>query len=70
MSGTSCSTGAKVAIAFYHCRLKHGKAGRCSGGVLGFTCSEQRNSIPTEIDARVTCKHSSEKVVHTYQQDI
>jgi hypothetical protein len=69
VSGTNCSTGTKVAFAYYRCRTRHGKAGRCSGGVLGFSCSEHRNSIPTEIDARVTCRRRHETVIHTYQQD-
>jgi hypothetical protein len=66
---TSCATGSKVAIAYYHCRVKHGLSGRCVGGVLGFRCSEKRVSIPTEIDARVTCRRHDETVVHTFQQD-
>jgi hypothetical protein len=70
VKNTSCSTGSRVAVAYYRCRLRHGKAGRCSGGVLGFSCSERRVSISTEIDARVTCRHSKEEVVHTYQQNL
>jgi hypothetical protein len=69
VSGTSCTTGDKLAFAYYRCRLAHGKAGTCHTSVLGFTCREQRNSIPTEIEARVTCRKNSETVVHTYQQD-
>jgi hypothetical protein len=70
VSGTTCTTGKDVAVAYYHCRLAHGGVkGRCPGGVLGFKCTEVRNSIPTEIDARVTCTKGHEKVVHTYQQD-
>lgn len=69
VTGTSCATGSKLAIAYYKCRTRSGPAGRCSGSVLGFTCHEQRNSIPTEIDARVTCKRHGATVVHTYQQD-
>jgi hypothetical protein len=69
VSGASCATGDKVAFAYYRCRLQHGKAGTCHGGVLGFSCREQRNSIPTEIEARVTCRKGSATVVHTYQQD-
>lgn len=69
VTGTSCATASKVAIAYYHCRTRHGVAGRCSGGVLGFSCSEHRNAIPTEIDARVTCRRRHETVIHTYQQD-
>jgi hypothetical protein len=70
VSGTTCATGKQVAIAYYHCRLRDGVKGRCEGGVLGFRCTEKRVSIPTEIDARVTCVKGSEKVVHTYQQDV
>ena len=69
VSSATCATGSKVAIAYYHCRLRNGVKGRCQGGVLGFRCTEKRVSIPTEIDARVTCVKGSEKVVHTYQQD-
>jgi hypothetical protein len=70
VSGTTCATGKKVAIAYYHCRIKHGGVkGRCPGGVLGFHCSVVSDSIPTEIDARVTCTYKHETVVHTYQQD-
>ena len=66
----SCATGKKVAIAYYNCRLRHGKAGRCHSKVLGYTCKETRNSIPTEIDARVTCRLHRKTVIHTYQQDL
>ena len=69
VSSTTCATGNKVAIAYYRCRLRNGVKGRCEGGVLGFRCTEKRVSIPTEIDARVTCVKWSERVVHTYQQD-
>jgi hypothetical protein len=37
--------------------------------VLGYSCSERRNTIPTEIDARVTCRRGSKRVVYTYQQN-
>jgi hypothetical protein len=70
VTGTSCATGSKVAIAYYRCRTRSGAAGRCHSSVLGFHCSEKRNSIPTEIDARVTCRRQHETVTHTYQQDI
>jgi hypothetical protein len=65
---TTCATGRKLEVAFYHCRLKHGLRGRCSG-VLGYKCTEKRVSIPTEIDARVTCTRGSKKILHTYQQN-
>lgn len=69
VAGTSCATGRKVALSYYRCRLRHGVRGRCTSRVLKYTCSETRNTIPTEIDARVTCRRGSAKVTHTYQQD-
>jgi hypothetical protein len=69
VKGTSCATGKKIALAYYHCRLRHGKKGRCASKVLGYRCKETRNSIPTEIDARVTCTRGARKVTHTYQQN-
>ena len=70
VTGTGCTTGKRVALAHYRCRTKHGKKGRCSSRVRGFRCSENRNSIPTEINSRVTCKDGGKKVVFTYQQNI
>jgi hypothetical protein len=68
-SGVSCSTASRVAIAYYHCRLHGGGIqGRCRGRVDGFSCNELRRAIPTEIDARVTCRRARQQVVHTYQQ--
>ena len=70
VSGTTCATGVAVAFAYYRCRTRSGPAGRCTTPVLGFRCHEIRNSIPTEIDARVTCTRPRATVVHTYQQDL
>ena len=68
--GTSCATGKQLALAYRRCRIRHGGVkGRCPGGVMGYSCKEKRTSIPTEIDARVTCVRGSRKVVHTYQQN-
>ncbi|HYM54673.1 MAG TPA: hypothetical protein VES97_04880 [Solirubrobacteraceae bacterium] len=69
VSGTSCATGDKLVLAYYRCRTRSGPAGTCHSTVLGYTCHEQRNSIPTEIDARVVCRRRSATVVHTYQQN-
>jgi hypothetical protein len=66
----SCRTGRSVALAYYRCRTRNGPKGRCSERVMRFRCSERRNSIPTEIDARVTCKRGSATVTHTYQQNV
>lgn len=65
----SCKTGRKVALAFYKCRHKKGKEGRCTDKVLGYSCKEnKRTKVPTEINARVTCTRGARRVVHTYEQ--
>jgi hypothetical protein len=70
VTGVDCATGTKLVNAYYKCRIaKGGKKGTCPA-VMGYKCKEKRNSIPTEIDAQVTCTSGSKKVVHTYQQDI
>jgi hypothetical protein len=69
-TGTGCASANRLVLAYYRCRIKHGKAGRCTSTVLGYRCTEKRNSIPTEIDARVTCRRGGAKVIHTYQQDL
>jgi hypothetical protein len=69
VTNTSCTTGRELVFAYYHCRLRRGKAGTCHSTMLGFSCREQRRSIPTEIDARVTCRRGGATVIHTYQQD-
>jgi hypothetical protein len=69
VTGVGCATGRKLALAYYRCRTEHGKTGRCRRPVMRFTCTEQRNSIPTEFDARVRCKRGGQRVIHTYQQN-
>jgi hypothetical protein len=67
----SCKTGRSLALAYYHCRIKHGRAGKCQKArVMHFRCHEVRMSIPTELDARVTCKRGGKRVVHSYQQNL
>jgi hypothetical protein len=65
----SCTTGRKLALAYYRCRTESGPAGKCHRRVLRYQCKERRVTIPTEIDARVTCRRGARKVVHTYQQN-
>jgi hypothetical protein len=69
VSGVSCATGRKLMVAYYRCRLRNGRAGRCHSRVLGYSCKETRNAIPTEINARVTCRLGRKTIVHTYQQN-
>jgi hypothetical protein len=66
-----CRTGRKVAVAYYKCRIKKGKAARCTDKVLGYSCREtKRVKIPTELDARVSCSRGARRVTHTYQQNL
>ena len=72
VSGTSCANGIKVTKAYQSCRLKHGKKGRCTTKVLGYSCTDKRpasESIPTQFTGHVTCKRGSARVLHDYQQD-
>lgn len=68
---TGCATGRKVALGHYRCRLRNGgRKGYCRSRVSGFRCTEgARNAIPTEFNARVTCRKGTARVVFTYQQD-
>lgn len=71
VTGTSCATGSKLAKAYYSCRKANGGAdGRCTKKVLKYSCTEKRSSISTEINAKVTCKKGSAKIVHSYQQNL
>jgi hypothetical protein len=71
-SGTSCANAIKVTKAFQSCRLKHGKKGRCTTTVLGYSCSERRPAdemIPTQFTGHVTCKKGGARISHEYQQN-
>jgi hypothetical protein len=67
---TTCSTGSKIAKAYYKCRTAHGLSGRCVKKVSGYACQEKRRSTSVEIDATVTCKNGSKTVKHSYQQNL
>jgi hypothetical protein len=68
--GVGCTTGRKVAKKHRSCRLAHGKRGKCTKKVLGFSCKEgKRNSISTQFTAKVSCKNGSKRVSFVYQQN-
>ena len=71
-TGVTCRYAKSFVLAYYKCRTNSGRnpAGRCRTRVREFRCTEVRETIPTEIDARVTCKRGTQKIVHTYQQNI
>jgi len=72
VTNVSCTYGKSFVVAYYKCRTSSGRnpAGRCRARVRGFSCTERRESIPTEIDSRVTCRRGTQRIVHTYQQNI
>jgi hypothetical protein len=72
VTNVSCAYGKKFAVAYYKCRTRSGRSpgGRCRTRVQGFKCTENRKSIPTEIDARVTCRRVTQRIVHSYQQNL
>lgn len=72
VTNISCSYGKSFVVAYYKCRTRNGSkpAGRCTSKVRGFSCTERRQTIPTEIDARVTCRRGTQRIVHTYQQNL
>jgi hypothetical protein len=66
---TTCATGKRLVLAYYRCRTENGPTGRCKRSVLGYRCSERRNTIPTQISARVTCTAGRKVITHSYQQN-
>lgn len=72
VTNVSCAYGKKFVVAYYKCRTRSGRSpgGRCRTRVQGFKCTENRKSIPTEIDARVTCRRVTQRIVHSYQQNL
>jgi hypothetical protein len=76
VTGVSCSSGAKLMLAYYKCRRKNGQGveGKCKASkVNGMTCTEKRpasGNNGSEFNATVTCKSGSKKIVHTYQQNL
>ena len=68
-TGVSCATGESVVKAYYRCRIRNGgKKGRCTSRVEGFSCTETRESIPTQFDAKVRCRKGDDRVNHNYTQ--
>ena len=72
-TNVGCAYAKRFVRAYYRCRTSSGRrpTGRCTSRVLGFKCTERRGeSSPVEINARVTCNRGTQRIVHTYQQNI
>ena len=71
---SACKSGQALALAYYKCRHAKGIKANCSGKTInGLKCSESRpadSQSDSEINARVTCKKGSKKIVHNYQQNL
>lgn len=64
-----CSKALKVVKAYHKCRKDNGgRDGRC-GRVKGYSCSEKRESSPSQYNAKAKCKKGGKKVVQTYTQN-
>ena len=66
--GISCGGAKDVVIGHYKCRTKNGIKGKCPS-FSGWRCTEKRQAIATEYNAKVTCTKSGRKVVYYYNQD-
>jgi hypothetical protein len=67
-SGVSCSTALSFVKAYHACRHRHGAAGKCPH-LQGYTCTEKRESIPTQYDSRATCTRGSRRISQVYTQN-
>lgn len=68
-TNVTCTKAKSVVKAFHRCRRAHGGAkGRCPSRVQGFRCTETRESIPTQFDARATCRDGSRAIRFGYEQ--
>jgi hypothetical protein len=73
VNGVTCKTGRSVALAHYKCRVKKGRKGKCSSKVKNYRCSESRpadSQSEEQLNAKVTCKRGSKRVVFSYQQNL
>ncbi|MGH2899844.1 MAG: hypothetical protein ACRDMZ_14315 [Solirubrobacteraceae bacterium] len=69
----NCKTGRKLVLSYYKCRVKKGQKGRCTSKVLGYSCKERRpadSQSEEQLNAKVTCKRGTKRIVHTYQQNL
>jgi hypothetical protein len=70
VSGTNCATGVNVIKAYNRCRLKSGGVkGYCHSKVLGFSCSERRQSSGVQFIAQARCTKGRTVVTFTYSEN-
>lgn len=66
----SCAEGSAVVKAFDRCRVANGGAdGTCAKPVRRYRCTERRGAaIPTQFDAKVSCRRGVARVAFGYTQ--
>jgi len=70
VTNTTCGAGEALVKAYYKCRKAHGGVkGHCTGRVLGYSCTEKRQTSPVQFYATVTCKSGARRVIHSYTQN-
>jgi hypothetical protein len=70
VSGTNCATGVNLIKAYNRCRLNSGGAkGYCHSKVLGFSCSERRQSSGVQFIAKARCTKGRTVVTFTYSEN-
>src|SRR3954469_1379441 len=68
-TNVTCTKAKSVGKAYHRCRRANGGVkGRCTSRVQGFRCTETRQSIPTQFDARATCRDASRVIRFNYEQ--
>jgi hypothetical protein len=68
-TNVTCTKAKSVVKAFHRCRRANGGAkGRCVSRVQGFRCTETRETIPTQFDARATCRDGERAIRFSYEQ--
>ncbi|MEA2156292.1 MAG: hypothetical protein QOE11_2432 [Solirubrobacteraceae bacterium] len=66
----SCTIGRQIVRDYYRCRVHAGGvSGRCRAQVHHYRCSEHREGIAIQFDAKVVCTRGTRRVTHTYTQD-
>jgi hypothetical protein len=70
VKGAGCATGRQVQVAFQKCRLVHGKSGRCTSKVVGYTCKEGHRSVALDnFFTNVACKKGAASITYSFQQN-
>ena len=67
--GVGCRRAKEIVRAYHSCRFRNGgRRGRCPR-VSGYRCRESRSGIPSQFDARATCRRGGKVVSHRYTQN-